>query len=510
LFPARLDENIGENDLVRLINKIVDKMDMKELLSGYRGGGASAYHPRMLLKVLLYAYCMKIYSGRKIARALQRDTAFMWLSGRQTPDFRTINHFRSGRLKNGIGQIFKSLLMLMFEEGYIGLDEYYCDGSIILADANKHKATWKKNLERHRAHVESRIDETIKAIDELCREEGLLADTDTGMATPEPFGEGRIKETADKLNLLLNAGSKKAKRAAGKLHSDLVAGSVRVEVYKEKEGVCGERSGYSNTDPDAGMLRTKECQDDLRPGYNLLIGSENQYVTGVSVHQSPNDGACFKEHMEKRNTQVPRKAKVVVADAGFGTEENYSYLDGEGTGALLKYPSYDRERERKFKENPYHRENMPYDSQSDSFLCPDGKRLLFREEKETENKNKYKSLVRIYECEGCLGCPHFDQCGNKREEGQNRTVQVNEKLEGYKQKFRQLMKTEKGKARMRQRGHDVETVFGDTKQNQLFRRVHLRGIEKVTVEMTIVAIAHNLRKMNLEEAAKANELKKAA
>jgi transposase len=157
LFPERLDKNISATHLVRVINRIVNTLDISNLLSGYSGGGTSSCHPRMLLKVLLYACCLKIYSGRKIADALDRDITFMWLFGKQTPNFRTLNNFRSSRLKGSMDAIFKSLLYFMFEEGHLRFEEYYCDGTTIQAEASKHKVTWKKNSERHRSTVEFRI-----------------------------------------------------------------------------------------------------------------------------------------------------------------------------------------------------------------------------------------------------------------------------------------------------------------------------------------------------------------
>ncbi|GAB6864267.1 hypothetical protein JCM10556A_09440 [Bacteroides acidifaciens] len=102
LFPSRLDENIASDAPVRLVNRIVDDLDISPLLSTYNGGGCPAYYPRMLLKVLFFAYLNNVYSCRKIARLLQENILYMWLSGKSTPDFRTINDFRSKRLKGCI------------------------------------------------------------------------------------------------------------------------------------------------------------------------------------------------------------------------------------------------------------------------------------------------------------------------------------------------------------------------------------------------------------------------
>jgi hypothetical protein len=151
-----------------------------------------------------------------------------------------------------------------------------------------------------------------------------------------------------------------------------------------------------------------------------MTGSENQFVTGISVHQNPNDGVCFKEHMASREENLPvslqGRTDLVVADAIFGTEENCTYLDESETDSLLKYPSYDKEATHEFTNNPYLKENMPYESRTDTFVCPNGKSLIFKEETRVENRNTFRSFLRRYECEGCSGCSHFDKCGGKREE----------------------------------------------------------------------------------------------
>ncbi len=95
LLPSNLGDLIAENHLVRVLNRVVDKMDLSVVVNEYPGGGASAYHPMMMVKIMLYAYSMKLYTGRKIAKALRQDVTFMWLATYNRPDFRTINLFRS-------------------------------------------------------------------------------------------------------------------------------------------------------------------------------------------------------------------------------------------------------------------------------------------------------------------------------------------------------------------------------------------------------------------------------
>lgn len=508
LFPARLDSTIGSNHLVRVINQVVNQLDLTFLLSTYSGGGTTSYHPRMLLKVLLYAYCLKLYTGRKIANALRSDITFMWLSGKQYPDFRTINNFRSGRLKDSIHTVFKSLLLLMFDEGYIHLEEYYCDGTTIQADANKHKVVWKKNSSRYLENIEKSIDSTLLEIDQLIKEENeVYGDEDLELlGKADASRKDRIQESISRLNTIINKENhtkSKKSRTASRLKNELEEADLRKRIYQEQEQICGERSGYSKTDPAATPMRTKECQDDLRPAYNGMVGSEGQYITGVSVHQNSHDGTCFKNHMEQVTSLLPKVPGEIITDAIFGTEENYEFLAGEKIEALLKYPSYDKEQTKEFKENPFYKENMPYNQLDNNFICPDNRLLSYTGDSTVTNKNGFVSTLHNYECSDCSGCPLADQCGNKRQEGSNRTIQVNWKLEEYKRKTREKLSTQQGKILMKNRSHDIETCFGDIKQNMLFRRVHLRGINKVQTECTIIAMAHNLRKMQIARAKEA-------
>lgn len=499
LFPSRLDENIPDGHLVRIVNEVVNSMDISILLSGFKGGGTTAYHPRMLLKVLLYAYCLKIYTGRKIAAALRTDITFMWLSGKNTPNFNTINSFRSGRLKEGIEKVFKELLLFMFDQGYIRLEDYFCDGTTLQADANKHKMVWKKNAERYKNEVESRIAETLGLIDQLNEaEERQYGDRDlAGMGAGKSLPKERINQAAEKLEQALKSDDKDKVKKAKKLQVTLETYLARVRIYQEQSDLCGNRSGYSKTDPSASPMRTKECSDDLRPAYNGMIGTENQFITGVSVHDTPNDGACFKAHLEKARSLHPRKIIRVIADAGFGTEENYDYLEKEKIKNLMKYPSYDKENSKAFKENIFLKEHLPYDATTDTYLCPNGKRLLYQKDVEDYNKNGYRSVSRLYESENCTDCPFFDKCGNKRDKNSNRTIKINTNLERHKSQTREALKSEQGAKLIRARAQDTETCFGDIKHNGLFRRVHLRGLEKVNTEFTVIAMAHNIRKIDL-------------
>src|SRR5690606_38740721 len=164
LLPPSLEELIPQNHLVRVVNQVVERLDISSIINQYPGGGASAYHPKMLIKVLLYGYAVKIYTGRKIAKALAQDVTFMWLAAYSRPDFRTINLFRSGILKDTIEDLFKELLLFLVEYEYVKVENYFTDGTTFRADANGNQVVWKKNSKRYKEIAEAKCQELFKEI----------------------------------------------------------------------------------------------------------------------------------------------------------------------------------------------------------------------------------------------------------------------------------------------------------------------------------------------------------
>jgi transposase len=156
LLPPSELELIAENDLVRVVDEIIESLELHELHQVFRGGGRPAYHPVMMLKVLVYAYAQGVYSSRKIANLLGRDIHFMWLSGRERPDFRSINRFRGQYLAEIMPKVMGEVSLLLLERGYIKGKDFFVDGTTLEADANKYKIVWRKNTERYKDRVKKR------------------------------------------------------------------------------------------------------------------------------------------------------------------------------------------------------------------------------------------------------------------------------------------------------------------------------------------------------------------
>lgn len=259
--------------------------------------------------------------------------------------------------------------------------------------------------------------------------------------------------------------------------------------YEDQEKALSGRNSYSKTDNDATFMRMKD--GTLLPAYNVMLSTENQFVVNYSLHQNPSDSNLFVEHLKKFETISPKLPDNLVGDAAFGTEQNYAYLKRKAIGNYLKFSTFHKEQTKKHKENIFHKDNFNYDSLTDSFKCPDGRDLVYKDSNFDKNRNGTVSYVRIYSSMDCSNCDLSSQCTK----GQLRTIQVNRRLEKFKQQARENLNSEKGIKLRKQRNVEIESVFGNIKWNYGFRRFLLRGLEKVNTEIGLLSIAQNMRKL---------------
>jgi len=269
----------------------------------------------------------------------------------------------------------------------------------------------------------------------------------------------------------------------------------RLARYEQQEQMLAGRNSYSKTDSDATFMRMKDDplnKGQLKPAYNIQAGVENQFVIGVSVHQNAADSACLIEHLDKLEAQHGQLPKKVIADAGYGCEENYDYLQKKGITAFVKYSTFHREQKKAFKEDPFHTQNLLYDEDRDEFICPAGKPMRYEKTVEVTTATGYKTQKRIYKAEGCAGCELRRHCcqGNG-----DRRIHINFRLRQFQKRARDHLLSEEGKKLRARRGVEIETVFGNIKRNLGFRRFWLRGLKKVNIEINLLCMAHNMIKM---------------
>jgi transposase len=531
LLPTDLETQIPTRHLVRVVNDAIDKMNLSRLLAQYKGGGTSSYHPKMLLKVLVYAYTQQLYSSRKIAKALRENIYFMWLSGNQQPDFRTINRFRSEVVKGVIEDIFTSVLELLLEEGYVKLENYFLDGTKIEANANKYSWVWAKSTKRYKQRLKEKVKELIQEIEQVNESENSeYGDRDLEELGPdEPLDSARLEQKIQELNQRLKAQAdkqqglqaakallepsapkekspkpkkkrgrrgksqlQKAQDALKKLEADCLP---RQKKYEDQERKLSGRNSYSKSDIDATFMRMKDDymkNGQLKPGYNLQMGTEGQFVVGFSVHQRPGDPGCLVPHLKGVKGRLGRLPKNVIADSGYGSEENYAYLEQEQVGNYVKYNTFGKEQRARYKPNPFAADQMGYDVEKDELICPAGKRLTYRYSFHSKTDNGYQAERRCYEAEDCAGCPLKEQCTKAKG---NRRVNMAFQLKTWRQQARENLTSQQGQKLRSLRGVEVESVFGRLKENWGFRRFVLRGIEKVKTEFGLLCIAQNMAKL---------------
>lgn len=489
LFPQNILAKIAPNHPVRLVSEVVDNLDISCILSQYQGGGASSFHPRMMIKVLFYSYLSNVYSCRKIERALQENIHFMWISECSTPDFRTINYFRGKRLQGEIHRLFAEVVRLLQELNYVSLDVQYIDGTKIEASANKYTFVWRGSVEKNKVKLEEKIKSVIQDIESQTQEDDRTISRDE---LPQAIDSKLIKEKLSQLNARLKEPDKKTKKKLDALQQEHLP---RLEKYESQLETLGNRNSYSKTDPDATFMRMKEDHmknGQLKPAYNPQISTENQFITHYSIHQTPGDTTTLIDHLKRFELLHSRQSQTVVADAGYGSEENYEYMEHDGIEAFVKYSYFHMEQKRSTKKNIFLPQNLYYNKEQDYFVCPMGQHLTKKGVGTRTSDNGYVSNVSYYQAANCKGCPLRGQCYKAKGD---RILEVNFRLKELKQKAKERLMSETGLYHRSRRPVEPEAVFGQLKSNNKFNRFTLRSLSKVDVEFGLMAIGHNLRKM---------------
>lgn len=508
ILPMDYSELIPEDHVVRVIHDMVEQVSDELFFSRYQGGGRSSYHPKMMTKVILYAYTQKIYSCRDIAKSLREHLPMMWLSGQQTPDFRTINRFRSERMKDMIEPLFTELIQLLLKQNYISMENYFLDGTKIEANANKYSFVWKKATDNYEEKLQEKIKLTFQQIEKAIElDEQLLMDsekpvkkiTSIQLAEVVKQVEKQVEKAETELEQEQDKEAKKEKKKVyqekrkiyKKMKEDYLP---RLQKYESHQETFGDRNSFSKTDQDATFMRMKEDHmknGQLKAGYNVQVGTENQFILGYSLHQRPTDTRCFIPHLEKLKASTLPFPTRIIADAGYGSETNYLYAEDKEFSVLIPPPMMRREASSSYKKDIRNVSNWEYKEHDDYYICPNNQKVTFKNYSQRTDSYGHTRDFKIYECEDCSGCPFKEKCTKAKG---NRQIHYNPVYEELKAKAKQSLWSDEGSQIYAKRKTEVESVFGHIKGNRSFRRFSLRGLAKVTIEFGLVAIAHNFLK----------------
>jgi transposase len=485
MFPPSLDEKIPADSPVRLINQIVDNLDLRKVIATYKGGGTSSYHPRMMLKVLFYGYLNNIYSCRKLMNALEDRVTFMWLSGMQVPDFRTINNFRSSHLKDTIDALFTQIVTMLVEMGYLSLNVVYVDGTKLESKANKYTFVWRKSVEKNKAKLEEKIRKVLAMI-----EEGIAQDSLPDDEPPAAINSEELKKRISEINR-----ENRTKEDAKAIKTLEDKHLPKLEEYEKHLQTLGNRNSYSKTEHSATFMRMKDdhmMNGQLKPGYNTQIATENQFITHYDIFSNRNDfNTCipFLTGFEKRYGKMPEEG---VADSGYGSEENYNFMEVNGITPFVKFPYFHKEQKQSFKNNAFIAQNLYYNAEKDYFVCPMGQHMENIKTVTRKSESGFVSYLSYYQAKNCSNCPLRCLCYKAKG---NRIIEVNHNLNRQKERVRKLLTSDEGLYYRSHRPIEPEAVFGQMKFNKQYCRFRHFGIDKVKMDFAIFAIAFNLGKM---------------
>lgn len=500
LLPPDLDEIIASNHPVRIVSKVIDQLDIEPLINKYKPGGTTSFHPRMLLKVIVFAYINNIYSSRKIEEAVRSNIHFMWLAAMNKPDHNTINRFRSDRLRDVLQKIFSQVVQLLVAEGLLNIKELYVDGTKIEANANRYTFVWGKSIKTNKEKIKQQLDELWQYAQKIAAEEM----TDIDPTDFDKIDADKVAQTIQKINEAIKD-KPVDPRVKQKLKYAQKNWPANLKKYEEQEKIMGEeRNSYSKTDTDATFMRMKEdhmLNGQLKPAYNVQISTNNQFIADYSIHQKTTDTNTLIPHLEQYEKQFKQTPEVVVADAGYGSEENYQVLEEKNITAYVKHNQFDRQQSANLQcKQPFTADKLYYNQDKDCYYCPKGQQMGNSGTITRKTTTGFTQTITIYKAKNCEGCPMRGVCHKAKG---NRTIEVNHHLNQLKQQANERLLSEQGIAYRKKRCWDVEPVFANIKNNHNFRRFMLRGREKVYIETGLLALAHNLRKMQHAKASKA-------
>jgi transposase len=415
----------------------------------------------------------------------------MWLlEGQKAPDHNTIARFRSERLADVVEDLFCQLVMKLEEAGEISFQTIFIDGTKIEANANKYSFVWKKATTKNAEKLEAKIDAFISKLND---DFGYVYTPDTPLV--EIRDVLREKKELEKIEFVHGIG--KRKTMLQKAMETLEEFLTRQTKYQDYQETFRGRNSFSKTDKDATFMHMKDDHmrnSQLKPGYNVQIGVEAEYIVGVDISDERSDQLTLIPFLERMDNNFPdKKHENIVADAGYESEQNYAYLESTTRNCYIKPANYEKSKTRNYRNDMSLRENMLYDEEADAYTCQNGKKLTVVGHTTRKSKSGYCSEITVYECECCEECPHKSKCTKARG---NRRMQISKAFLKQRTKSLENITTPKGILLRMNRSIQVEGAFGVLKEDYGFRRFLMRGQKNVRIEFLLLAMGYNVNKLH--------------
>lgn len=502
-LPFDLDIQIPEDDSVRLLSQFIEGLDLTDLYKTYSRIRENQVTPRQLLKIVLYGYMNKIYSSRDAEKACKRDINFMYLlEGNKAPDHSTIARFKSLHFSLVSKQIMALFTNTLHELREISGEIIFIDGTKIEANANKYTFVWKKAVTKHMA---KRLQKVADFVGE-CEENFGIRLIFSNQVKLKHLKKLRKKLYAlkEEENIVFVYGSGKRKCQLQKSIEALEEHLAKIKDYTHKLHTAGKRNSYSKTDTDATFMRMKEDamkNGQLKPAYNIQHGVDAEYITWVTSGPQPTDTTTLKPFLLETEEYLDFKYLKIVADAGYESEENYTFLKENGQVSFIKPINYERSKTRKYKKDIGKFYNMDYNRDADTYTCKNDKKLVKTDVKKRKSKTGFISEKTVYKCEDCSDCELKGDCmkGNNWKtalEERTKQLELSKPFMEYRQQSLENILSQEGIELRVNRSIQAEGSFAQIKQDMGFRRFLSRGSENVLTESILLALGHNMNKLH--------------
>ena len=497
IIPAFLTDFLNICDPVVVFDEIMKGIDIEKYLRPIENRiGRPRYNPVRILKVILYGFMDGGYASlRELEDRCRYDIRYKYLMEQEMPSYRTFGHFIKDFLEDSVEELFLMINKELFERDGVDLEHLYIDGSKYEANANKYSWVWKKASEKSRYKLYGKITVLLERMNAELQCWGLEIMTNTEYV-PE-YLEQILQQYRRVLGIdpeKIHRGRGHHKTAQQRNYEELRKYTDKLRTYTEQLRIFGDkRNSYSKTDHDATFMHIKSDHmrnDQLLPAYNVQIGVADEYIAVMDVQQYRSDMDCFVPLIEKFHRYYGIYPRYPVADAGYGSYNNYLYCREHGMEKYMKFPLYKKiTTDEKYRDDPYRAENFRIDDDG-NMICPNGKKMMFSH-RENIKGNQYGRQNEVYRCEDCSGCLHADRC---KKTDNNRTIRLNEELTSIHREVLNNLESIHGAFLRMNRSIQAEGTFGIMKYDRWYKRTVRRGLKSVMAEMFLVSIGHNLYK----------------
>jgi len=544
------ESRIPDSDPVYTLKKVMEKLEFDRLLERYSHLGRTGYNPIMIYAVVLYANMRGVRAIDKIVNLCKRDICFIWLAQGQTPSRDVFYDFMNKKATIAIIEdLHYQFINLLKDKGYVTLKTLFLDGTKLEANANRYTFVWRGTINSNLIKLLDKInllyDDYNKFISKtgykikynLPEEEMFIVEGSDKIREKIQKNKARKRNNKKKIannglvkidnicplkllsmhklllmisdeeNLVFSKGRGQRKPQIQKICESLEECGKRLLKYKEAFEVMGtDRNSYSKTDLDATFMRMKEdhmMNGQLKPAYNVQFAVENYFIIHTHVSNDRTDYNTLIPVAEKHNLHFPEMLEEFIADSGYCSEKNLSYLSENEIQAYIKLQEHEKKKEKKYYQDigkHYNMEIVSYDESNErveTYRCHEG-RLLVHTDTERQTKAGFTRTFDIYVCKSCDACTSKPKCLYKYEKekdyDKNKLMKVNHKWDALKLESEKNVLSETGIYYRQVRSIQTEGSFGDMKHNHQIRRFNHRGEEKVIKEMLFYAFGRNLMK----------------